>query len=232
MEGGGGGRKGLLPPAKADEQRDSEKIVEEWNQDGFFYPEVSDLLNLVEYSRDKHYPLSYSPQIMRRIICFFSAKTYLCGMESQNRMKRFNLNRLAKRDHRIVLPNFFGNNKHLEAWQLGWDTDAKIEAKSSVSRNIFEFYIAEMGMNLIFYYLEDNNFYGIHAEICPTPFFRFKKVKAEFIYDQLGETDTHDYNTEDVLFWIENKYDIWDTVKINGKSLEEVIQNSFIVSIN
>ena len=109
----------------------------------------------------------------------------------------------------------------------------KRETKSSVSRKIFESYVEDWGRNLVFYYLDDGHFYGIHSEECPTPVFRFKKDLSEpFVYDQLGYGDTHNYENEEILYMVPCDQKIWDVVKIDDKSLEEVLQNSYIVNIN
>lgn len=147
-------------------------------------------------------------------------------------MKKKSITDHTKRDHTIVIKDFFGPGENLERWQLGWSAENRIEAKSSVSKKIFEYYIQECRMNMIFYYLADKCFYGIHAEIYPTPVFRFKKRQALYQYDQLDDQDTHDYVKGDILYNIPSSQIIWDVVKINGKSLEEVLQNSYIVNIN
>lgn len=140
-------------------------------------------------------------------------------------------NRMPKRDHRIVIRDFFGLGKNLEAWQIGWDIENRFEAKTSVSRKIFEYYVETLGMNLIFYNLEDRNFYGIHAEECPTPVFRFPKNLAEPIPCNQFEGDTHNYAEGEILYMVDGDDKIWDVVKINGKNLEEVLQNSYIMNI-
>lgn len=137
-----------------------------------------------------------------------------------------------KQDHHVVVKDFFGPNKNLERWQLGWGVDNRIEAKSSVSRKIFEYYVQDCGMNIIFFYLGDRCFYGIHAEISPTPVFRFKKIKADFLYGQLGLQDTHDYESGALLYNVPCGKKIWDVVKIDDKSLEEILENSYIVNIS
>ena len=137
---------------------------------------------------------------------------------------------LPKRNHTVVVPNFFGEGKNLEAWQLGWQQDEKVEAKSSVSKKIFHYFVEDMARNMIFFYLGDGNFYGIHA--CPIPVFRFKKEPERYIYDQLGNQDTHDYMHGELLYMIPCDESVWDTVKIDGKSLEEVLLNSYIVNIS
>lgn len=137
-----------------------------------------------------------------------------------------------KKNDTPLIPDFFGQGEPLLQSQLGWQELEKRGAKSSVSKKIFNFFVEDCGRNMVFYYLGDGNFYGIHAEICPTPVFRFKKVPADFIYDELGEQDTHDYSDGDVLFWVDCNRDIWDEVRIDGKSLEDVLQNSYIVNIS
>lgn len=118
-----------------------------------------------------------------------------------------------KRDHTVVVKDFFGKDQNLEAYQLGWDLDTKVEAKSSVSRKIFEYFVEELQRNLIFYYVKDGNFYGIHSENCPTPVFIFKKDKSEdFIFDQLVG-DTHDYDEGEILYMVPCDEKIWDVVK-------------------
>lgn len=136
------------------------------------------------------------------------------------------------RNHSVVVPDFFGPNHPLEAWQLGWQPENRRETKSSVSKKIFNTYVVECHFNIIFYYVKDGNFYGIHAEICPTPVFRFKKEPGECIYDELGYQDTHDYKDGEILYCFNNYSEIWQVVKINGKPLEEVLEDSFIVNIS
>lgn len=132
----------------------------------------------------------------------------------------------------VLIPDFFGEGKPLMSDQLGWTVEQKADAKSSVSRKVFEHFVEDLGRNLIFYYLGDGNFYGIHAEDCPTPVFRFRKNPSEpYIYDQL-EGDTHDYEDGEVLFMVDCEKKIWDVVKIDGKGLEDILQDSYIVNIS
>jgi hypothetical protein len=137
-----------------------------------------------------------------------------------------------KQQSKVLVPNFFGEGEHLHANQLGWRKIDRQEAKSSVSKNIFNYFIEELGRNMIFYHIDSKAFYGIHAEICPTPIFRFKDLNSKYVYDKLGSQDTHDFRDGQVLYWIDKNHDVWDSVLIDGKRLEEVIQNSFIVNIN
>lgn len=40
-------------------------------------------------------------------------------------------------------------------------------ARSLVSKEIFDFEVVRVGLNLAFYYLDDGRFYGIHRECIP-----------------------------------------------------------------
>jgi hypothetical protein len=136
---------------------------------------------------------------------------------------------VQKKDHTVVVPNFFGEGENLEVHQLGWQLDDKLEAKSSVSKKIFNNYIADMGLNMVFYYVDDNHWYGIHNEMCPFPFFRFiPKESMIYPHDQMP-CDTHTYGKNDILQWFDCGSSAWDEIKINGKSLEEVLQRSYIL---
>ena len=66
---------------------------------------------------------------------------------------------------------------------------------------------------------------------CPIPVSRFRNEEEEYIYDRLGNQDTHDYQDGEILYMVTCDESVWDTVKIDGKPLEEVLQNSYIVNI-
>lgn len=147
-------------------------------------------------------------------------------------MKRTDPANLPKRNCTVVVPDFFGEGKNLEAWQLGWQPENRRETKSSVSKKIFNTYVEIGHFNMIFYYVEDGNFYGIHAENCPMPVFRFKKEAGRFPIYQIGDQDTHNYADGEILYMIPSGESVWETVIIGGKSLEEVLQHSYIVNIS
>lgn len=96
----------------------------------------------------------------------------------------------------------------------------------------FKYYVEDLGRNLIYYYLKNRNFYGIHAERCPTPVFRFKKDESEEAVINQLKGDTHDYEDGEIICWVDSEHNIWDEVRIDCKSLEQVLQCSYIVNIS
>lgn len=147
-------------------------------------------------------------------------------------MLNSHINNSTLRNKQVIVRDFFGPNENLEAWQLGWQPENRREAKSSVSKKIFNTYVQEGHYNIIFYYVKDDNFYGIHAEECPTPVFRFKKESANYKIFEIANQDTHDYDEGEILYMVSCDEKIWDVVKVDGKSLEEVLQDSYIVNIS
>ena len=70
-------------------------------------------------------------------------------------------------DRKVVLRNLFGDGEHLYEDQLGWTRREKTEARSLVPKEIFDFEVVLVGLNLAFYYVDDGRFYGIHNESIP-----------------------------------------------------------------
>ncbi len=81
-----------------------------------------------------------------------------------------------------------------------------------------------------FYYLDNDTFYGIHSKRIP---FELKELPRNRDKEYIGwhcECDTHDDGK--VLYSFERVEDIWDTVRIDGKSLEEILDRSYILTLN
>lgn len=133
-----------------------------------------------------------------------------------------------KRERIIARENFFDIGVHLYTDQLGWDLDDRRASRSSVSKKIFNYYVVKCGTNLIFYNVADDHFYGVHSERTPVPIFRFKEDPDEQIPDLKTSNDTHDFDEGEILGEYENPEDIWDNFRLNGESLEEILQHSFI----
>lgn len=126
--------------------------------------------------------------------------------------------------------NFFTDGKHLYEDQLGWSKLEKEEARSLVSKEIFDFEVVRVGLNLAFYYLDDGRFYGIHRECIPidVKILPLDHPENPHINSQC-KGDTH--VDGDVIFSCRDPKELWDGVRIGGKSLEEVISRSYIITL-
>ena len=130
---------------------------------------------------------------------------------------------------KIAIENFYGEGKHVYADQLGWQPEERKEARTSVSKEIFEYEIVRVGLNMSFYYLDNDTFYGIHTEQLPIEFKILPRDKNEPFIGWQCDGDTHEDG--EVLYSFNNADEIWDTVRIDGKTLEEVLERSLILDL-
>lgn len=132
---------------------------------------------------------------------------------------------------KIVVPEFFAPGDHLYEDQLGWQESDRIDAKSPVSREIFKYYVIDIGFNFAFYYVDDDTFYGIHTERIPTEVKILPQDRNEKHLGGRCKCNTHD-DGEVLYSFDEPDMRMWDEIRINGKSLEEVIERSLILTLN
>jgi len=128
---------------------------------------------------------------------------------------------------KVVVPNFYGEGKHIYEDQLGWQLQTKQEAGSVVSREIFKFEVERVGLNLGFYYVDDDTFYGIHREQYPIDVKILPRNRSEEYIGWQCNGDTH--LDRGVIASFDDERDIWDNLKINDHSLEDVLARSYIL---
>lgn len=130
-------------------------------------------------------------------------------------------------ERKIVVKDFHGPDKHLYEDELGWQKEARMEARSNVSKVIWDMEMVKIGYNLTFYYVDNDTYYGIHNECTPIEVKLLKRDWDEPYIDWQLNGDTHD--DAPVIATFEKAEDIWDGLKIDGKRLEEVIQRSYLM---
>lgn len=135
-----------------------------------------------------------------------------------------------ERERIIVMPEFYDDEPLYED-QLDWRPKHKAAARSFVSQEIFRFHIVEVGLNLAFYYVDNDTFYGLHTESFPIEFKVLPRDRSVSYVGGQCDADTHDEG--EVLYsFDERTMEIWDTIRIDGKSLEEVLERSYIISLS
>ena len=132
-----------------------------------------------------------------------------------------------KKNRKIALPNFYGEGKHIYEDQLGWPIEAKREAGSVVSREIFRVEVERIGFNLGFYYLDNDTFYGIHTEGDPIDCKILPRDRTKPYIGWQCNGDTH--RDGEIIASFDEVEEIWDGLKIDGKSLEDVLERSYIM---
>lgn len=89
----------------------------------------------------------------------------------------------------------------------------------------------KMGMNLAFYYIDNDTCYGLHTESIPIEFKILPRNHEEEFIRWQCDFDTHQDGK--VLYsFDERSMNIWDTIHIDGKSLGGILERSIIMTIN
>ncbi|MDE7442390.1 MAG: hypothetical protein K2M69_09535 [Muribaculaceae bacterium] len=132
---------------------------------------------------------------------------------------------------RIAIPNFYGENEPIYKDQLGWQEAEKKEAGSLVSKEIWDYFVCLVGLNISFYFPENDTYYGLHTEEVPYTLYELPRDKSRSPYIGLQcSGDTHEKGKP--LFEAENREDLWNGIRIDGHSLEYVLNHSYILKLD
>ena len=135
-------------------------------------------------------------------------------------------------ERKIAVEKFDRDRIYLYEDELGWTEYVKKEAKSNNSKEIFKYVVDRVGYNMSFFYTGNNNFYSVFSEVDPieVKLLTYDKPDAEWVFWRRMDTDPHS-NECVILGEYKNADDIWDNFKIEGKSLEEVLEKSLILDM-
>lgn len=143
-------------------------------------------------------------------------------------------------ERKILIQNFWkvGNNgdRNLYEDDLGWNDGSRKDAMSDNSENIFRYYVEEVGLNVLFYWLTDKSFYAIKTEntpidvvrISPNPNWDGKCELAKAGSDS-GPTTA---SCGVIIQTFDDPSEIWSNLKISGIPLEKVLEQSVIIEMD
>lgn len=128
-------------------------------------------------------------------------------------------------------PGFLWSGGEHLADQLGWQDAEKKEARSLISKEICEYFICTLGLNISFYFPENDTFYGLHTEEIPYTLYKLPRNRKLSPYIGLQcNGDTHEYG--EVVFESNNRENLCVKIRINGYSLEYVLNHSYKIKLN
>lgn len=132
---------------------------------------------------------------------------------------------------RVAIKDFYGPGSDIYADQLGWQEADKKEARSLISKEIWDYFVCTMGLNISFYYPGNDTFYGLHTEEIPYTFYKLPRCRELDSYTgNQCSGDTHERG--EAVYQTEDLNAIWDAVHIDGHSLEYVINHSYILMLD
>lgn len=143
---------------------------------------------------------------------------------------------------KVIIEKFFnvGTNGDitLREGDLGLQIENLIlDAQSDDPETIFRYYVEIVGLNILFYWVEDRNFYTIETELDP--------IEVRRIYDNPNWDGDREYNKAgnnghgpgtsspgELLAAFKEPSDIWGQLKINGVSIGDVLKRSVILDLD
>ena len=143
-------------------------------------------------------------------------------------------------ERKILIKNFWkvGNDgdRNLYEDDLGWSETSRKDAMSDYPEYIFRYFVEDVGLNILFYWLEDRNFYAIQTEKDPVEVRRINPnpnwdgecelTKAD---SDIGPTTSSD---GEIIKTFDDPTEIWSNLLINGVSLEKVLERSVIIEMD
>ena len=143
-------------------------------------------------------------------------------------------------ERRILIKNFWrsGNDgdRNLYEDDLGGSDSCRKDARSDYPEYVFRYYVEDVGLNILFYWLEDGNFYTIQTEKVPI---EVRRINANPNWDgeceltkadsDIGPTTASD---GEIIQTFDDPTQIWSNLLINGIPLEKVLERSVIIEMD
>ena len=132
---------------------------------------------------------------------------------------------------KVIMDNWMEFHPVITETDLGWSEECVRDAMSEDPKEIFDYFWRNF-FSIIFYYVDDGNFYELFMESDPHKFWRIPKLETwdgKFIGRQIMWENHHE---GEVLSEFTDDTDLWNTLKIDGKPIGEVLERSYIAEID
>ena len=131
----------------------------------------------------------------------------------------------------IIIDNWMEFHPVITKGDLAWSEECIRDAMSEDPKEIFDYFWRNF-FSIIFYYVDDGNFYELFMESEPHKFWRIPKLK-EWDGKYIGRQIRWENHEEgEVLYEFDDDTDLWNTLKIGEKSIGEVLKRSYIAEID
>lgn len=135
------------------------------------------------------------------------------------------------KEKELIMNNWMEFHPVITKADLGWSEECIRDAMSEDPKEIFNYFWQNF-FSIIFYYVDDGNFYELFMESSPHKFWRIHK-NEDWDGKYIGRQILWESHQEgDVLYEFDDDTDVWETLKIGGKPIGEVLKRSYIAEIN
>lgn len=143
-------------------------------------------------------------------------------------------------NNEVLIPNFFrvGSNgdKSVRKCDLGWSESIKKDAQSDYPETIFRYIVEIVGLNILFYWTKDRQWYTIETEKDPI---EVRRIYQNPNWDGKYEIDKSDLDGEphtnskgEILATFNEPCEIWDNLRINDVPIGKVLEESVITDLD
>lgn len=145
-------------------------------------------------------------------------------------------------ERKIIKTNFWNvgtdGDRNLYEDDLGLDSSENLiqDAQSDEPEDIFRYYIEVVGLNMLFYWTEDERFYTIETEkspvevrrIYPNPDYNGKSELSK-AGSGLGPCTS---SPGEIIATFDEPCEVWDNLKISGVPIGNVLKKSVIITLD
>lgn len=140
----------------------------------------------------------------------------------------------------IIIKDFwnvgFNGDKSLTKEQLGGSKHIQEEAQSDNPETIFRYIVEVVGLNILFYWMKDKQWYTIETEkspievrhIFPNPNWDGKCECLKAGKEGFPQT----CSKSEILATFDEPIDIWDNLKIDDAPIGEILKSSVITDLD
>lgn len=140
----------------------------------------------------------------------------------------------------ILIQNFwnvgFDGDKSIAEEDLGWSKTIQEDAQTDNPEMIFRYVVEIVGLNILFYWLKDRNWYTIETEKSPIEVRRIytnPNWDGKYEYLKAGKEGFPQTCSEgEVLATFDAPIEIWNNLKIDNEPIGEILKNSVISDLD
>ena len=140
----------------------------------------------------------------------------------------------------VLIPNFFkvgcNGDKAVREGDLGWSDSIKRDVQSDNPETIFRYVVEILGLNILFYWMEDRLWYTIETEKDPI---EVRRIYPNPNWDGKCEMEKSDLAGEphtsskgEVIATFETPVEVWGNLRINNVPIGKVLENAVITDLD
>ena len=143
-------------------------------------------------------------------------------------------------DRQVIIKNFWkvgvNGDKSLAKEDLGWSDSVKKDAQSDYPEDIFRYVTEVEGLNILFYWVKDKNFYTIETEKDPIEVRRLylnPKWDGKYEFQKAGPTGNPTTSSSgEIIATFNSPTKMWNELRINNIPIGEVLAESAIIDMD